>query len=56
LVLFKGPVQAPGKLPNSPIIDMHVHIAGLGYGDSGCFVAEVMRESYKFDYYLGFWR
>ena len=52
-VLFKGPVQLPETLPDSPIIDMHVHIAGLGYGNSGCFVAEVMRESYKFDYYLG---
>jgi predicted TIM-barrel fold metal-dependent hydrolase len=52
-LLFKGPVQAPQTLPDSPIIDMHVHIAGLGYGDSGCFVADVMKDSYKFDYYLG---
>jgi predicted TIM-barrel fold metal-dependent hydrolase len=52
-VLFKSPVQFPQALPNSPFIDMHVHIAGLGYGDSGCFVADVMKDSYKFDYYLG---
>ena len=53
LALFKGPVQAPQALPDSLIIDMHVHIAGLGYGDSGCFVADVMKDSYKFNYYLG---
>jgi predicted TIM-barrel fold metal-dependent hydrolase len=52
-MLFKGPVQLPETLPDTPIIDMHVHIAGLGYGESGCFVADVMKDSYKFDYYLG---
>jgi predicted TIM-barrel fold metal-dependent hydrolase len=53
LILFKGPVQIPAPLPQSPIIDMHVHVGGLGYGDSGCFAAKVMQDSYKFDYYLG---
>ena len=53
LILFKGPVQIPTPLPQSPIIDMHVHVGGLGYGDSGCFTAKVMQDSYKFDYYLG---
>lgn len=52
LILFKGPVQPPQILPNSPIIDMHVHIAGLGYGNSGSFVSDELKESYKFDYYL----
>ena len=53
LALFKGPVQAAVLLPQSPIIDMHVHVAGLGYGDSGCFTAKALEDSYKFDYYLG---
>ena len=32
---------------------MHVHIAGLGHGESGCFISEAMQESFKFSYYLG---
>lgn len=35
-----------------PIIDMHVHTAGLGYGDSGCFVSDALQDSYKFDIYI----
>jgi predicted TIM-barrel fold metal-dependent hydrolase len=30
------------------IIDMHVHVAGLGYGDSGCFVNTDMRNNIRF--------
>lgn len=52
LIWFKGSALLPAALPESPIIDMHVHIAGLGYGKSGCFVSEEMKNSYKFDYYL----
>ncbi len=42
----------PNPLPTTPIIDMHIHAAGLGYGDSGCFVSDALKNSYKFDYYL----
>lgn len=52
LVLFQGPVNTPETLPLTPIIDMHVHVAGLGYGGSGCFISKRMQESYKLDYYL----
>jgi len=52
LVLFIGPVNPPEALPATTIIDMHVHVAGLGYGDSGCFISERMQQSYKFNYYL----
>jgi predicted TIM-barrel fold metal-dependent hydrolase len=52
VILFKGPFQAPQSLSKSKIIDMHVHIAGLGYGQSGCFISEEMKKGYKFDYYL----
>lgn len=45
-------VPLPNPLPTTPIIDMHIHTAGLGYGNSGCFVSEALKESYKFDYYL----
>ena len=34
------------------ITDMHVHTAGLGYGGSGCFISDTMRQSYKFDIYM----
>ncbi len=34
------------------IIDNHVHIAGLGYGNSGCFINEGMRNNYRFPFYL----
>ncbi len=36
----------------SPIIDLHVHTAGIGAGASGCFIAPSMRDSYKFRWYL----
>ncbi len=34
------------------IIDVHVHVAGLGYGDSGCFVSDAMRNNIRFPFYL----
>ena len=34
------------------IVDFHVHVAGLGYGDSGCFINKEMRENYRFKFYL----
>jgi len=34
------------------IIDFHVHVAGLGYGNSGCFVNEEMRNNFRFKFYL----
>ena len=52
-MLFENIAISSTQQPNTPIIDMHVHVAGLGYGDSGCFVSDEMKQSYKFDYYLG---
>jgi hypothetical protein len=37
-------------------IDMHVHIAGSGYGGTGCFISDIARHSFSFDVlrrYLG---
>lgn len=34
------------------IIDNHVHIAGLGFGNSGCFINDSMRDNYRFPFYL----
>lgn len=36
----------------SNIVDMHVHTAGLGFGESGAFIANELKDSYKFDIYL----
>lgn len=50
-VFFEGPVLTPQALPSSPIIDMHVHVAGLGFG-SDSFISDEMKKGFKFDYYL----
>ena len=30
------------------IVDIHVHVAGLGYGNSGSFINEDMRNNFRF--------
>ena len=37
---------------SSTYLDLHVHTAGLGYGDSGAFINEAMRSSIRFPIYL----
>ena len=34
------------------IVDMHCHIAGIGTGDSGCFVSPRLRNNWRFNIYL----
>ncbi len=51
LVLFKGPVKPVQPLPEAPVIDIHVHAAGLGYG-SDSFISAEMKNSFKFELYL----
>lgn len=41
---------APGS--GKTIIDAHMHVAGLGYGDSGCFINEKMRNNFRFRFFL----
>jgi predicted TIM-barrel fold metal-dependent hydrolase len=43
---------AADGLEDLNIIDWHVHVAGLGYGGSGAFINEKMRDNYRFDYFL----
>ncbi len=38
--------------PAKKIIDMHAHIAGIGAGDSGCFISDDMKKSWKFRIYM----
>ena len=35
-----------------PYLDLHVHVAGLGYGQSGIFLSEDLLDSYKARYYF----
>jgi len=39
-------------MPDSNIIDIHCHTAGIGAGGSGCFVSPALRNSWKFPVYL----
>ncbi len=34
------------------IIDMHVHVAGVGAGDSGCYVSAELRKNWRYKTYL----
>jgi predicted TIM-barrel fold metal-dependent hydrolase len=34
------------------LVDNHVHVAGLGYGESGCFINQEMRKNFRFPFYL----
>lgn len=34
------------------IINFHAHVAGLGYGNSGCFINDEMRNNFRFRFYL----
>lgn len=51
-VPFGTPSETLLKSSNAPILDMHLHIAGLGYGGSGCFVSDELNKSYKKFFYL----
>lgn len=51
-ILFAGPYRPREASPTGGIIDLHCHTAGIGAGDSGCFISKAMRDSYKFDIYL----
>jgi len=56
LCLFTGPYRQTEQLPEAKLLDIHCHTAGIGAGDSGCFVSKQMQDSYKFGIYLkSFW-
>ncbi len=46
------PVFASDELEQAEIIDWHVHVAGLGYGNSGNFINHAMRDNFRFKYFL----
>ncbi|MCU7939232.1 MAG: amidohydrolase family protein [gamma proteobacterium symbiont of Bathyaustriella thionipta] len=47
-----NPMGALNPGVGKSIVDAHVHVAGLGYGDSGCFINEDMRNNIRFPFYL----
>jgi predicted TIM-barrel fold metal-dependent hydrolase len=49
LTLFSTGAAA---METKSIIDIHCHIAGIGAGESGCFVSERLRRSWKYRVYL----
>jgi len=52
LALFKGPICKPATPPPTKILDMHCHTAGIGAGDSGAWISDELRNSWKFGLYL----
>ncbi|MFT5192926.1 MAG: putative TIM-barrel fold metal-dependent hydrolase [Verrucomicrobiales bacterium] len=52
LLLFQGPLHTPVTPPPEGILDMHCHTAGIGAGDSGAWISDEMRTSWKFGLYL----
>ena len=43
---------ASDVLEEAHIIDWHMHVAGLGFGDSGNFVNDEMRNNFRFKFFL----
>ncbi len=52
VLLFSGPFQKVTPLPGAPIVDLHCHAAGIGAGNSGCFVSPALRSNFRFHAYL----
>ena len=46
------PPSATPDLPSQGYLDIHVHVAGVGFGGSGAFINEEMRSSWKYPIYL----
>jgi len=50
--LLNGPVTADDRLEDMHIIDWHAHVAGLGYGDSGAFINDEMRNNFRVRFFM----
>lgn len=47
-----GSSAADKRLADMHVIDWHAHVAGLGYGGSGAFINEQMRNNFRFPFFL----
>ena len=45
-------VMADDAIEALDITDWHVHVAGLGYGESGNFINQQMRDNFRFGFFL----
>ena len=45
-------LKADSELQALDIVDWHVHVAGLGHGDSGNFINSQMRNNFRFGFFL----
>lgn len=52
LFIMNNVAHANESLEKLHVIDWHVHIAGLGYGNSGAFINGEMRSNFRFNYFL----
>ena len=52
VIFFSGPFSSVDGNRASSVVDIHCHTAGIGAGESGCFVSKALRSSYKFRIYL----
>jgi predicted TIM-barrel fold metal-dependent hydrolase len=52
LVLFRGPLRTPVSPPPEGVIDMHCHTAGIGAGESGAWISDELRKSWRFGLYM----
>lgn len=54
LFTLSCPVFSSAAVKEGPakIIDIHCHIAGIGAGDSGCFVSPALRRNWRYRIYL----
>lgn len=49
---FTGPYRLSEPPPSQRICDLHCHTAGIGAGDSGCFISPRLRANFRFRIYL----
>ncbi|MCI5143547.1 MAG: metal-dependent hydrolase, partial [Candidatus Electrothrix sp. ATG1] len=51
-LFHKNPISSLNPGLGKNVLDAHVHVAGLGYGGSGCFINKDMQENFRFPFYL----
>ena len=52
LVWVLWPVAEKPEVPEVGYLDMHVHTAGLGHGDSGILLSDELRDNFRYPFYL----
>ena len=52
LVWAAWPTAPKPPIPDQKYLDAHVHTAGLGYGDSGIFISDELRDNFRLTFYL----